>query len=242
MDFPEFSSSFRQALAQNRLPDLSEQQIERFYQFATHLLTVNQTTNLTAIRTMPEVITKHFADSLLALPYLPTGASVLDLGCGAGFPSIPLCIARPDLHITALDSTAKKIEFVKSCVELLHLPNLKAVSGRAEDKALRQLLGFFDVVTSRAVARLNILCELCMPYTAVGGRLLALKASKADEELAEAKKAIVTLGGGEVIPHNVDLVLGAGSIEPRCIIEIKKTRPTPTAYPRAYAAILKKPL
>ncbi len=242
MEYNAFYTLFTQTMQKNGITSLSDSQIEQFYKFAVHLLKTNEITNLTAIRTMPEVISKHFVDSLLAMQLIPTSAKLLDLGCGAGFPSIPLAIARPDLRITALDSTAKKIAFVNESADLIKLTNLKGVSGRAEDAKLRKTLGLFDIVTSRAVARLNILCELCIPYLSIGGSLLALKASKADEELQEAQKCIQTLGGKLSQAKRIDLMLDNVSTEPRCIIEIQKVKQTPAAYPRPYASILKKPL
>ncbi|MBQ8213876.1 MAG: 16S rRNA (guanine(527)-N(7))-methyltransferase RsmG [Clostridia bacterium] len=241
MDYTAFKEFFALSLQKNGLPLLLDAQNDLFYAFAGHLLEVNRTTNLTAIRNMPDVITKHFVDSLLVSQYIPKGASVLDLGCGAGFPSIPLAIARPDLFVTALDSTSKKIAFVNGSVKLLNLSNLSAVAGRAEDPVLAKRLGLFDVVTSRAVARLNILSELCMPYVRVDGTFLPLKAAKAEEELFEAKRAISFLGGDAAKVHPYTLITDAAE-EPRCVIEIRKKREVPKGYPRAYAAILKKPL
>lgn len=241
MDYSQFCSIFAISLERNGLQALSEQQYERFYAFAEYLLKVNQVTNLTAIRNMPDVITKHFVDSLLVSDYIPQNARVLDLGCGAGFPSAPLAIARPDLRIVGLDSTAKKIAFVNEASKLVGLSNLTAISGRAEDAQIMKQLGKFDVVTSRAVAALQILSELCLPYVKLGGIFLPLKAAKAEVELAAARKAITFLGGSEAISHNLSLITDAGE-EPRCIFEIKKCMETPKGYPRAYAAILKKPL
>ena len=242
MEYTEFQRLFLETATENGIKSFEEETLQQFYTFTTHLLKVNQITNLTAIRNVPDVIAKHLIDSLFALEYIPSNARVLDLGCGPGFPSIPLAIARPDLQIVALDSTAKKITFVNEAVELLKLPNTKGVSGRAEDPAIRKNLGQFDVVTSRAVARLSILSELCLPYVKIGGNLLALKAAKAEEELAEAQNAIKILGGGAAKTHSKHLIAANQTTEPRCLIEIPKTKQTPPAYPRAYAAILKKPL
>lgn len=241
MERSQFLAEMQEALAKNCLQPLTTAQTEAFYVFAEHLLTVNQTTNLTAIRNMPDVITKHFVDSLLVEPYIPQGARVLDLGCGAGFPSLPLAIVRPDLHIVALDSTAKKIAFVHETAELLKLSNLTAISGRAEDAKTLASLGKFDVVTSRAVAALPILTELCLPYLKIGGKFLPLKAAKAEEELLSAKHAISFLGGTPAVSHHRSLLTNQGE-EPRCIIEVGKQKEVPQGYPRAYAAILKKPL
>ena len=205
-------------------------------------MSVNQVTNLTAIRDIPGIITKHYIDSLLASEYIPSKAKVLDLGCGPGFPSIPLAITRPDLIITALDSTQKKINFVHSSAELLHLSNLKPISERAENHELLKELGKFDIVISRAVAKLNVLCELCLPYVKVEGSLLAMKAAKSDEELNGAKNAIETLGGTSTVVHSKKLTTTNLQQEERTIIAIKKGKETPSIYPRPYAIIKKKEL
>ena len=240
MNFQEFQVLFTDSCAKNDVVPLSEEQIELFWRFTEHLMRVNETTNLTAIRNIPDVITKHYVDSLTVSSMIPDGARILDLGCGPGFPSIPLAIARPDLTVCALDSTDKKIRFLNESAELLELSNLKGYSGRAEDLKMRKTLGQFDVVVSRAVARMNVLSELCMPYVAVGGKLIAMKAAKGDEELAEAQNAIKILGG-TAKKQFLELVL-EDSAESRCLIEVVKIRETPSAYPRQYSAILKKPL
>ncbi len=241
MEYSEFESLLTELFAKNGILNLTEGMKRRFYVLTEHLLEVNSHTNLTAIRTVPEIITKHYVDSVLCAPCIPEGARVLDIGCGPGFPTLPLAIVRPDLQITALDSTEKKIRFVSQAAEALEL-NVKPISARAEDAATRAKLGVFGVVVSRAVARLNVLCELCLPYIHKDGFLLALKASKAEEELTEAQNAIKTLGGGnpELLPCK--LILADGTADPRALIKIKKIKPTPEAYPRAYATILKKPL
>ena len=216
--------------------------MQQFYTFTEHLLEVNVHTNLTAIRDPIGIVDKHYIDSLLATNLIPEGARVLDLGCGPGFPSIPLAIMRSDLKITALDSTAKKIDFVQKSVEILQLSNLKAISGRAEDLKLRKTLGKYDVVVSRAVARLNILCELCLPYLKVGGTLIALKGAKFEEELTEATNAIKVLGGEVIKIEQKQLVTAENTTETRGMIVIQLKKEPPPQYPRAYAAILKKPL
>ena len=242
MEYNEFYRLFTIGLQKNSISPLNDSQIEQFYRFSLHLLTANQTTNLTAIRNLPEVIDKHLIDSLLIAKQIPNGAHVLDLGCGPGFPSIPLAIARPDLSIVALDSTAKKIAFVNDAATKIGLSNLTAIAGRAEDRVLSQKLGLFDAVVSRAVARLNVLCELCIPYVKIGGVLLAMKGAKAEEELTEAKKGIQVLGGSLAESIKQPLILSNGTQEARTTVMIVKKKPTPAIYPRAYAAILKKPL
>ena len=216
--------------------------MQQFYHFTEHLLEVNTHTNLTAIREPVGVVDKHYIDSLLAMHLIPEGARVLDLGCGPGFPSIPLAIMRPDLEITALDSTAKKIDFVQKSAEILQLSSLKGVSGRAEDAKLRKELGKYDIVVSRAVARLNILCELCLPYLKIGGSLVAMKGAKYEEELAEAASAIKILGAETTKIEQKELITAENQAETRGIIVIQLKKQPPAQYPRAYAAILKKPL
>ena len=175
MDLLEFRSIFTQALAQNNLQSLTDTQIEHFYHFTNYLLEINAHTNLTAIRDIPSIIYKHYVDSLMVSHLLPQGARVLDIGCGPGFPSIPLAITRPDLKIIALDSTSKKIDFVSGAIQLLKLQNISGYAGRAEEIATRSKLQKFDFVVSRAVARLNILCELSLPYLKNGGTYLYRK-------------------------------------------------------------------
>jgi len=242
MDLSEFKALFCDSMQKNGIPDLEDGVVERFHLFVEHLMEINAITNLTAVRNIPDVISKHLADSLFVSESLPQGARVLDLGCGPGFPSLPLAIARPDLQIVALDSTAKKIAFVQDCCSKLGLSNIIALAGRAEDRAISAKIGEFDAVVSRAVARMNVLSELCLPYVRVGGSLIAMKAAKAEEELAEAEHAIKTLGGGASVLCKKELTLTDGTKEPRCLIVVPKVKKTPPTYPRSYAAILKKPL
>ena len=242
MDFTEFESLLADNCQKNRVEPPTKEQIDLFWRFTDHLLNVNAVTNLTAIRSVPDIIVKHYVDSLTVASLIPENQRVLDLGCGPGFPSIPLAIYRPDLTIVGLDSTDKKIRFVNESAQLLGLTNLKGVSGRAEDAKIRKELQTFDIVVSRAVSRLNILDELCIPYLRVCGKLIAMKGAKGEEELSEAQKGIGILGGKAKKAHNFFLIDQDGNKEARCLIEIEKIKETPAAYPRAYATIQKKPL
>lgn len=239
----EFAELLCASFARNALPVPNDTAIERFYLLGERLMAVNSHTNLTAIRSVPEMIDKHFADCALLAPRLPRGARMLDVGCGAGFPSLPLAILREDLHIVALDSTEKKVGFVRETAKLLGLSHLEAVAGRAEEAEVRQKLGTFGVVVSRAVARLRILCELTIPYVKIGGKLIAMKGARGDEELAEATRAIGILGGKVDADQTRSLTLHcADGDEERRLITIRKERPTPPAYPRRFSVIKAKPL
>ena len=253
MEKSVFEAQFCAIFAKNGLDRLCTPEIiERFWQFTDLFLTENEKTNLSAIRTPQEMIAKHYADCLLALPFLPEGASVLDVGCGGGFPSIPFAIVRPDLRITALDSTQKKIDFVGKAAKNLQLSNLQPVCGRIEEASQAHLRERFEVVTARAVANLRVLAELTLPFARVGGCLLALKGAKGAEELAEAQTALAKLGGKVETDREIPLycpangtpgeILAAFVAEGRHLLVIRKTSQTPPQYPRAYAAILKKPL
>lgn len=242
MQYTEFEQIFLKSCKENDVTPPTETQINLFHRFTEHLVSVNQITNLTAIRDIPDIISKHYVDSLLASHLIPQNARVLDIGCGPGFPSIPLAITRPDLQITALDSTQKKINFVNDSKDLLALDNLTAISARAEDHEFMKKIGKFDVVVSRAVARLNILCELSLPYVKIGGFLLAMKAAKADEELDLAQNAIKTLGGANTTIHKRTLILENKTSEERALIYVQKTSATPPIYPRPFATIKKKEL
>jgi len=208
---------------------------EKFALLFEELIAFNNITNLTAITECEEVALRHFADSLTAADKIPEGATVIDVGCGGGFPTLPLAIARPDLAITALDSTAKKLVFVENMAKKLSL-NVKTLAARAEETP--EYRESFDVATSRAVARMNLLTELCLPLVKVGGRFVAMKGASGREELSEAEDGIVKLGGN-VTDVDAFTLLSAGE---RVLITVKKTSPTPPAYPRPWGKIKKKPL
>lgn len=219
---------------------VTDEMLARFEKLAFLLVEQNKTMNLTAITDPDGIAVKHFADSISALSAanFPQGARVLDVGTGAGFPSIPLLIARPDLDMTMIDSTAKKLKYVASAVESLGL-NAEVLHTRAEEAGQnKEYREKFDIVCSRAVAALNVLCEYCLPFVKVGGVFLAMKGAKAQEEIADAKSAIKTLGGKIVAEKSFTLSDGGE----RTIVVIKKISQVPPKYPRVSAQIAKKPL
>lgn len=242
MNFETFHAFFYTVMQDNGLSCFSDETYSRkFYQLTQHMLEVSKTMNLTAIKEERGIIPLHYADSLFVAQFLPKNASVADIGCGAGFPCLPLAICRPDLHITAIDSTEKRIQYVNGAAELLHLPNLYGISMRAEDGGKQKYREKFDIVLARAVAELPILAELCLPYVRQGGRFFAMKATRAAEELEKARAGIKRLGGAEKAIH--ERVLRAQEeTYMRAIIEIEKVAKTPPDLPRAYTKILKNPL
>lgn len=229
------------AFRENSIP-LNDGDAERLYLFSDRLLAVNEQFNLTAIREPFRVALLHMADCAAAARAFPEGARVIDVGCGAGFPSLPLAILRPDLSVVAMDATAKKVGFVKETAELLGLSNITAINARAEDAAINaKMRESFDAATARAVAALPVLCELCLPFVKMGGVFLAMKGKNAREELDAAENAIRKLGG-ELEAIRDEPLTGEGESFARAEIVIRKTKPTPREYPRAYGKILKKPL
>lgn len=221
---------------------LSEEAESRLFRLSEYLVSENEKYNLTAVTDCPGIILRHLADSASLSPLLREGASLLDVGCGAGFPSLVLAILRPDLRVSALDATEKRVRYVASAAELLGLSNLTAICLRAEDGARGEMRESFDFVTARAVARLPILAELCLPYVRVGGSFLAMKGSGGELELSEAGKAISVLGGKIEQVRESTLSDGQGETLTRMIAEIRKISHTPALYPRHFSKISKKPL
>ncbi len=244
----EFLSFLTKALEQNSMPTFAadEQLKNNLYTLTERMLEVNEHMNLTTIREWHDIIMRHYVDSLSVAAYIPQGASVLDIGCGAGFPCLPLALARPDLHITAIDSTEKKIRYVSDTAALLGLSpdNLTACAMRAEEGGSPggELREKFNIVVSRAVARLSVLGELALPCLAEGGKLIALKGERAEEEIADFK-GYALLGGSQpsVIPTPLACP-DSEDIDRHALVVIQKMAKTPKTYPRKYAQILKKPL
>lgn len=242
MDFPVFSDIFCTVMGDNGFSRYaSEPYIAKFHTLTERMLEVNEYMNLTAIKEERAVILRHYADSLTIEQMLPQGAKIADIGCGAGFPSLPLAICRPDLSILSLDSTAKRIRYVDETAQLLGCENIEAVAMRAEEGGKSIYRERFDVCTARAVAALPVLAELCLPFVRVGGKFIAMKARKGDEEWESAERAIARLGGRLIARHAVTLKDGDEQDE-RLILEIEKVKPTPKEFPRAYAKICKAPL
>lgn len=194
----------------------------------------NKKFNLTAITDEKEFCIKHLADSLLGISEIPSGAKLCDIGTGAGFPSMPIAIARKDVKVTALDSTAKKMNFISKSAQLLGVDNIMTIVGRAEEQ--KALFGTFDVVTARAVASLSVLLELSIPLLKVGGLFIAYKTD--ESELLLAGNALKTLKAEHIRTKSAALMGG----DKRALLVFKKTGETPAQYPRLFGAIKKKPL
>ena len=218
---------------------ISESQYALFEAFTEILLQKNKVMNLTAITEPEEIAVKHYLDSLTVLKYaeIPQGASIIDVGTGAGFPSIPLLIARPDLKITMIDGTEKRLKFIRETLDALGL-NGNAEHLRAEEAGKKTAYRErFDFATARAVARLNVISEYCIPLIKVGGTFIAMK-SEAKDEITEAGYAIKQLGAEIGAVERFDLPDSSA----RTLIIIKKLSQTSPKYPRASTQIAKKPL
>ncbi|USS93501.1 16S rRNA (guanine(527)-N(7))-methyltransferase RsmG [Fructilactobacillus ixorae] len=234
---------FQQAVAEQGFK-LSDHQLDQFRDYFQLLVAYNQRVNLTTITAEADVYLKHFYDSLTPVFYVPglrTDATLVDVGAGAGFPSIPLKILNPALRVTIVDSLNKRIVFLQQLVERLGLTDVRLVHARAEEFGGRRSpdRGQFDYATARALARLQVMSELCLPLVKVGGALIALKAAKAEAELAAATKAIHVLGGKVTEDNSFTL---PESHEERHIIVIEKVKQTPSKYPRKAGTPNKEPI
>ena len=215
---------------------LSEEQVDTLCAFGAAVVRQNQVMNLTAITEPAQVAKLHLLDSLSVLSALDLrGKKLIDVGCGAGFPGVPLAIACPEAQVTLLDSLGKRITWLKEILPQLGI-QAECVTARAEE-AVASCRESYDIATSRAVARLNILLELLAPYVKVGGAVVALKGSAAKEELGECGDAMKKLGLRQeaFLEFPVD---GAS----HALIVLRKVAPTPKMYPRRYAKIKQSPL
>ena len=232
--------SAQELLAQGlRTYGLDESRSELLLRFAEALLEKNKVMNLTAITDPPDVAQLHLLDCAAVLTLADIkGKSLVDVGTGAGFPGMPLQILEPTAKCTLLDSLGKRINFLQEVCDELGLSHTRCVHARAEEYA-RDHREQFDFATSRAVAALNVLCELALPMVKVGGAFLAMKSVDSDEELRQAKSAIAQLGGS--VESVQDYTIPGTDVTHR-LVTIRKVKPTPHAFPRAFARIKKNPL
>lgn len=220
--------------------EIDEDAFARLDKFAELLIETNKSFNLTAIKEPDDVTVKHFADCLAIFKYvnIPENAKIIDVGTGAGFPGLVLKLARPDINMTFLDSTKKKLGFIENVLNACGVKG-ETLHMRAEEAAqLSKYREQFDFATARAVAALPVLSEYCLPFVKQGGSFVSMKSAESNEEMEAAKKAISILGG----KIESDIVFDLVENMPRRIITIKKNSQTPTKYPRPSAQIAKKPL
>ncbi len=217
--------------------ELTKEKYDKFHKYADFLVEYNKNVNLTAITEPKEILIKHFIDSCLILNYidLPQNSSIIDVGTGAGFPSVPLKIMRPDLKLTLLDSLAKRITFLEKLADIINI-EVQTIHGRAEDIAkMPEFRENFDFSCARAVANLSVLSEYCIPFVKVNGSFISMKGP--NENPTDSNNAIKLLGGNIEAVHSYSLENDA-----RIIVEIKKISHTPTKYPRNSSQIKKKSL
>lgn len=208
--------------------EYDDKQIAKLIKFYDLVIQTNKVMNLTNITDEREFAIKNILDCVLPMKIIPNGSYILDIGAGAGFPSIPLKIMRPDLKFVMVDSLNKRVNFLKTVIQKLKLENISAVHSRIEDFATNNKEKF-DIVVARAVARLNTLLEYALPFIKIGGKLIAYKSQKAEEEIKESSKALQVLGGKVVQLQNV-LLKEIDSI--RINIVIEKVSSCPKEYPR----------
>ena len=219
------------------LTDLQLQQFDKYYEM---LVETNKVMNLTALTEPQDVAVKHIVDSLMAYADYFPGKVLADVGTGAGFPGIPLKIYCPALKVVLIDSLAKRLNFLQRVIDELCLTDIECVHLRAEDAGKNAThREKYDIVTARAVARLSVLSEYCLPLVKVGGMFVALKGAKYKEEIAAAGKALNVLGGKLVKAQQVEL---PGLDDGRAVVTIKKVKASPKAYPRKAGLPEKNPL
>ena len=218
------------------LNDIQKEQLEKYYEY---LIEYNSHTNVTSITNKEDVYLKHFYDSILLTQSTNFNNinSMLDIGCGAGFPGLVIKIIYPNINLTLLDSNNKKTTFCSNLVNILGLENIEVINKRAEEY-IKDKREYYDLVTARAVKDLSILNELAIPYVNVNGYFIAMK-SNYEEELNNSINGINTLGGKYLETKNIDLPNNLGT---RNFVIIKKIKKTNIKYPRQYNQILKKPL
>lgn len=222
-----FYKKIEEIFSKNKI-NLTEIQKEKFYNYYLLLVEWNQKFNLTAITEMEDVIVKHFLDSAIGYNLFNENSKIVDIGAGAGFPSIPLKIMRPDLEFLLVDSVNKKLIFLDEVIKNLSLTKIATIHSRAEDLANKiDKRESYNYCVARAVAQLNTLAEYCLPFVKIGGSMVAYKSNEIEEELNQSKKAIEILGG-----KIVEVKTFAVADYERKIVEIKKINSTPKKYPR----------
>jgi len=222
--------------------DLSEEQIKIFQIYYKLLVETNKRFNLTSILEEEEIAVKHFIDSVLCIKVVPfyESKSLIDVGTGAGFPGVPIKICLPGMEVTLVESQEKKVEFLIKLIAETGLTNIEVVHARAEDIGRNQIhREKYDIATARAVAKLRVLAEYCLPLVRVGGFFLAMKGPKINEEMDEANKAISILGGQTIDIKKFRLPITG---DKRNIILIKKEDSTPERYPRRPGMPEKRPI
>jgi len=224
---------------------LTDPQCAQLDRYAELLCEWNEKMNLTGITDPYGIVVRHFVDSLTLCAQLPEGATLIDVGTGAGFPAIPVAVARPDISVTLLDSLKKRLTFLDTVVSELKL-NAVTVHARAEDGGHKDdLREHFDVATARAVASLPVLCEYCLPFVKTGGKFVALKGPDADNELADARRAAKAIGGRLTDPIRLQIPAcpkDGEEVFSRRLMIFDKTNATPKRFPRPAAKIAKAPL
>ncbi|MEG0641033.1 MAG: 16S rRNA (guanine(527)-N(7))-methyltransferase RsmG [Clostridium sp.] len=222
--------------------ELTDTQVKQFMTYKELLQEWNQKINLTAIIDDEGIIKKHFIDSIAILKsgVIGEGATVIDVGTGAGFPGIPLKIIRPDIELTLLDSLNKRIKFLETVCKEADIKDVNCIHMRAEDGGRDKLLrDTFDIATARAVANMRVLSEYCMPYVKVSGHFVALKGPSGYEEVADARNAIGLLGGK---PHDIIETVIPGEDIKHNLVVVNKVKPTDNRFPRQAKQIKDSPL
>lgn len=242
MNFEEFKKKVDLLLKLNSMK-FSEEEIENFYKYMNLLLKWNEKINLTAITEENEIILKHFIDSAIINKYIYNAQNLIDVGTGAGFPGMVLKIINKDLNIVLLDALNKRINFLNEVVQELDLKNIEMIHGRAEELGRNEEhREKHDIVTSRAVANMNVLLEYMMPLVKVGGICICMKSKNAEGEIENSKNVITILGGELENVEKIYLENEKKEKYEREIIIIRKKCSTPEVYPRNPSKINKKPL